>query len=118
MRHSPSGRGSRPYHCGMQDPPDALRMALLSVCREAHAPLHTIHVHVEDWLARPLAPGELEQAIGELEQSGLLGAYRRGRSGWVALSLREAGPLQDLQFLATAAGAAAAHAAWRRFFEE
>ncbi|MCZ7565538.1 MAG: hypothetical protein M5U08_18550 [Burkholderiales bacterium] len=102
----------------MPEPVDALRMALLSVCRDTHAPLHMIHVHVEDWLARPLAPGELEQAIGELARAGLLGAYRRERSGWTAFSLPEAAPLEELRFLTTAAGAAAAYAAWRRFFEE
>jgi len=97
---------------------DTLRMALLSMCAERHTPLHAVYAHVEDWLARPIASGEIEQAIGELEQAGLLAAYRLERSEWIAFPLRETEPEQGLRYLTTPEGAAAAFAAWERFFGE
>jgi hypothetical protein len=97
---------------------DTLKMALLSLCAQELAPLHAVHAHVEDWLARPLADGELEQAIGELVRDGLLGSYRRAHSEWVAVPLAEAGALTVLRFRTTPQGETAALAAWERFFSE
>jgi hypothetical protein len=97
---------------------DTLKMALLSMCAQELASLHAVHAHVEDWLARPLAAGELEQAIGELEAAGLISAYRRERAEWLALPLREADAVSELRFRTTPQGEAAAFEAWERFFGE
>lgn len=102
----------------MTDDLDTLKMALLSLCAKELAPLHAVYAHVEDWLARPLAPGELEQAIGELEHAGLISAYRRERAEWRVLALHEAHVASELRFRTTAQGEAVAFRAWERFFSE
>lgn len=96
---------------------DTLQMALLSVCRDTHEPLHSLHVHAEDWLSRPLESEEVEQAIGAMERAGLIAAYRRVEGDWVVVSAADA-PRADLRFLATPAGAEAAAEAWQLFFSE
>jgi len=97
---------------------DTLKMALLSMCARELAPVHAVHAHVEDWLARPLAAGELERAIGELERAGLLCAYRREHAEWLALPPGGAGTQGELRFRTTPQGEAAAFEAWERFFDE
>ena len=101
----------------MSESLDTLQMALLSVCRDTHEPLHALHVHAEDWLSRPLASDEVEQAILAMERAGLIAAYRRVASEWVVASAGDA-PQADLRFLATPAGADATAAAWQLFFSE
>jgi len=96
---------------------NTLQMALLSVCRDAPEPLHALHVHAEDWLARPLAPRELEEALADMARAGLVDACRLVASEWIVVPARDASDA-DLRFRATAAGAEAAAAAWRRFFSE
>ena len=96
---------------------DTLQMALLSVCRETHEPLHALHLHAEDWLSRPLESDEVEQAIRAMERAGLITAYRRVQSEWVVASAGDA-PQAELRFLATPAGAEAAAEAWQLFFGE
>ena len=97
---------------------DTLQMALLSVCRDTREPIHTLHAHAEDWLARPLDTEEIEAAIGTLANAGLITAYRREAADWVAVRPDSAGGSAELRFLATPAGAEAAAAAWQRFFSE
>lgn len=97
---------------------DTLQMALLSVCRDSREPIHTLHAHAEDWLARPLGSDEIEAAIGAMERAGLITAYRREAAGWVAVRSGSIGRSAELRFRATPAGAEAAAAAWQRFFSE
>jgi hypothetical protein len=96
---------------------DPLQMALISVCRDSREALHTLHAHAEDWLSRPLSAQEVESAIGAMERAGLIAAYRRDATEWVAV---QAGSISwaELRFLATPTGAEAAAAAWQRFFSE
>jgi len=96
---------------------DPLQMALLSVCRDTHEPLHTLHVHAEDWLSRPLESAEVEQAVRAMERAGLIAAYRRVESEWIVVSAGDTSRA-DLRFLATRAGVAAAAEAWQLFFSE
>ena len=56
---------------------DALRIALLAVCSSEDALLHRIHGELEHWLSRQLATAEVEGALAELAEQGLL-AIRRG----------------------------------------
>jgi len=101
----------------MSESLDTLQMALLSVCRDTHEPLHALHVHAEDWLSRPLESDEVEQAIRTMERAGLIAAYRHVAGAWVVASAGDA-PQAELRFLATPAGAEAAAEAWQLFFSE
>jgi len=96
---------------------DILQMALLSVCRNAREPMHALHAHAEDWLARPLESEELTRAIDTMERNGLIAAFRLVESDWVAVPAGSP-PAEDLRFLATPAGAEALTVAWQRFFSE
>lgn len=101
----------------MSESLDPLQMALLSVCRDTREPLHALHAHAEDWLARPLDSGEVEEALATMAGAGLIAAYRRVESEWVVAEAG-GGAQADLRFLATPAGAEAAAAAWQLFFSE
>lgn len=102
----------------MPDTLDTLQMALLSVCRDSREPLHTLHAHAEDWLARPVGSDEVESAIRALERDGLIAAFRLEAALWVAVRPDSLSVPVDLRFLATPAGAEAAAAAWHEFFSE
>jgi DNA-binding response OmpR family regulator len=95
---------------------DTLQMALLSVCRDTREPMHALHAHAEDWLARPIGPEELGEAIDAMEHAGLILAYRMVESDWVVVSSRSGE--SDLRFLATPAGVKAIALAWQRYFSE
>jgi len=96
---------------------DTLQMAVLSVCRDAREPIHALHAHAEDWLARPLESEELTRAIDAMERAGLIAAYRLVESEWIMVGAGSA-PASELRFLATPAGAEAVAIAWQRFFSE
>jgi len=96
---------------------DTLQMALLSICRDAREPMHALHAHAEDWLARPLESDELTRAVDAMERAGLIAAYRLVESKWVVVPAGSA-PIEELKFLATPAGAEAVAFAWQRFFSE
>jgi len=96
---------------------DTLQMAVLSVCRDAREPMHALHAHAEDWLARPLESEELARAIDAMERTGLIAAYRLVESEWIVVRAGSA-PATELRFLATPAGAEAVAIAWQRFFSE
>jgi DNA-binding response OmpR family regulator len=95
---------------------DTLQMALLSVCRDTREPMHALHAHAEDWLARPIEPDELDQAIDAMERAGLILAYRIAAGEWVVVPARSGA--SDLRFLATPAGVEATALAWQRYFSE
>jgi DNA-binding response OmpR family regulator len=95
---------------------DTLQMALLSVCRDSREPMHALHAHAEDWLARPIGPDELDEAVHAMERAGLILAYRMVASEWVVVSSRSVEG--DLRFLATPAGVEATALAWQRYFSE
>jgi hypothetical protein len=95
---------------------DTLQMALLSVCRDTREPMHALHAHAEDWVARPIESEEVDQAIDAMERAGLILAYRMAAGEWVAVPAR--GGASDLRFLATPAGVDAVALAWQRFFSE
>lgn len=97
---------------------DTLQMALLSVCRDEREPLHALHAHAEDWLARPLCAEEVDAAIRAMERDGLITAFRREAARWVAVRTDDFAAPAELRFLATPAGTEAAAAAWQRFFSE
>jgi hypothetical protein len=82
---------------------DPLHLALLAVCSPERTPLHRVHGELECWLNRPLATDDLESALGELEASGLIAAYRE---------------VEEVAFLATADGRAVVAARWEEFFPE
>jgi hypothetical protein len=96
---------------------NTLQMALLSVCRDAPEPLHSLHVHAEDWLARPIEADELAGALAAMARAGLIHACRRVASEWVVVPADSTADA-ELRFRATPAGAEAAAAAWRRYFSE
>jgi hypothetical protein len=102
----------------MPDTLDTLQMALLSICRDSREPLHTLHAHAEDWLARPLGSEEVEAAIRAMERDGLIAAFRREAAEWVAVRPGGISAPAELRFLATRAGTEAAAAAWQQFFSE
>lgn len=97
---------------------DPLQMALLSVCRDAREPIHTLHAHAEDWLSRPLDTDEIEAAIRGMARDGLIAAFRLEAAEWVSARPGSISATAELRFLATPAGAEAAAAAWHRFFSE
>jgi len=97
---------------------DTLQMALLSVCRDSREPLHSLHAHAEDWLARPLGSDEVESAIRAMERDGLIAAFRLEAARWVAVRTDNLSAPVELRFLATPAGTEAAAVAWQQFFSE
>jgi DNA-binding response OmpR family regulator len=102
----------------MPDSLDTLQMALLSVCRDSREPLHSLHAHAEDWLARPLGSDEVDAAIRAMERGGLITAFRFEGTQWVAVRTDTVSAPVELRFLATPAGTEAATAAWQQFFAE
>jgi len=97
---------------------DPLQMALLSVCRDAREPIHSLHAHAEDWLSRPLDTDEVEAAIREMARNGLIAAFRLEATEWIGAPPSSISASAALRFLATPAGAEAVAAAWQRFFSE
>lgn len=97
---------------------DSLQLALLSVCRETREPIHALHTHAEDWLARPLDTDEVEGVIRGMARDGLIAAFRLEAQEWVAVQTGDISASAKLWYLATPAGAAAAAAAWEQYFSE